>query len=92
MKRVYKVDWICEYLNKKDSHVDILNRQFVDEYIKEFNPKIKETNFGADHCNDLSLSLKMGYDMGIFERARIGLHAHEMGFPNWVYVYSLKRF
>lgn len=84
-----KVFWIEKYI-KNNGPIDIYNMQFVDDYIEQFSPKHLITNYGANKCKEISVVLKSGYDQGIFERSRVGLINHMWGYPNWVYVYSLK--
>jgi hypothetical protein len=87
---VDKIEWVETYLKEVEPHVDVLNERFVNAYINKFSVKHTITMFGALKCNDLGKTLKVGYDKSLFNRVRIGLHEHMSGFPNWVYVYSLK--
>lgn len=84
-----KIAWVENYMKENSPHVDILNTEFVDEYIAKFNPKHAIMMYGANKCKEINRVLKAGYDKGVFKRSRVGLFAHLSGFPNWVYVYSL---
>lgn len=87
--KLEKIEWIKKYLSEKQSLIDILNAEFVDDYINEFHPHYIPMSFGANKVPELGKILSFGYSMGIFERSRIGLYAHEVGFPNWIYCYEL---
>jgi len=91
-----KIQWIVEYIKDPykfaESRVDILNRDFVEEYINKFHPVYKPTMYGADKCRDLSRVLKIGYDRGIFDRKTCGVQGMwGLGFPKWVYSYNIKK-
>jgi len=84
-----KIAWVESYLQDTEQHVDILNTEFVNAYINEFGVAYRNTNYGALKCPDVGRTLKAGYDQGVLKRDRIGLWAHETGFPNWIFVYRL---
>lgn len=70
---------------------DRLDAQFHDEFSAKFGGKRIIYPFGA--CPNLLAMkwLKRLYDQGILKRWSIGIQAHEVGFPNWVYCYELAR-
>lgn len=80
--------FICDYLVQ---HVGTnrLDMQFHDEFSVKFGGKRIIYPFGA--CpNVLAMKwLKKLYNQGILNRIIIGIYAHEIGFPNWIYVYSI---
>lgn len=84
-----KQDWIIEYL-KTHNHVDILDEQFVDEYIKKFNPKYVPQYWGAHTCRELGRMLSEMYHCNLLDRFRIGLRGCDVGMPKWCYCYELK--
>jgi len=92
IQRMERVEWITEYI-KHDSvthAVDILNQPFVEKYIEKFNAPYLLQPFGAPTCRELGQILAFGYHCNIFNRDPISLTDHEVGFPNWVYAYTIK--
>lgn len=85
-----KIAFIVDYL-KENKYIDILNSDFVDSYIEEFNVSYKPTFYGAYKCKDIGNTLRYGYNKGVFNRSISGLTGLPWGFPRWVYVYSLKK-
>ena len=85
-----KLNWVIDYMKSISEYVDVMNADFVDEYIREFNPRHKVTNYGANKCQEIGRILKKGYDLGLFERKSVGIPLILSGFPKWVYVYKLK--
>ena len=85
-----KIDWVRDWLKQNNTPVDILNSKFVDDYINEFNPsKVEILPFGANRCPELGKLLSWGYKNGYLNRGRVSISCKEVGFPNWIYVYSL---
>lgn len=84
---VDKQYWVLNYI-KSNQVVDMLNEQFVDDYIKEFNTKHIVMPWGANKCNELSKLLSSLYNQGILKRSAVGI-PKEVGFPNWIYCYEL---
>lgn len=82
-----QLEWIQKYIERKGP-VDVMNRQFVDDYLSTFDVGFIATPYGADRCPRLGRILSEGYKKGLFNRRVAGLWAHEWGFPNWVYVYQ----
>jgi hypothetical protein len=80
--------FIRRYLSE-NTCADVLNAEFHDKFSEKFGGRRIFKMWGA-MPNMLAMSwLKKLYDQGILERGRISLYAHEMGFPNWVYSYTL---
>lgn len=69
----------------------MLNEQFVEDYIKEFNPSHKFMLIGAHKCKELSELLKSLYDQGILSRNAIGIPDRESYMPKWIYCYTLTK-
>lgn len=85
-----KLKWLKEYVISHENHFDILNRDFVSEYVKEFKVNSELMPYGADKCPDLGRFLSKAYKDGYLKRGRVGLRCMEWGFPKWVYSYSFK--
>jgi hypothetical protein len=80
--------FIRDYL-KRNYSADVVDALFHDEFTKRFGGRQIFKNFGA-MPNLLAMRwLKRLYSQGILERGRISLTEHEVGFPNWVYSYTL---
>lgn len=88
-----KEQWIIDYISNLErvQVVDILDEDFVNAFIKKFNPKYEVTLIGAYRCKELSLLLGKMYKKCLLNRCVIGLRggAWQDGFPKWVYSYSL---
>ena len=89
---IKRKDWIVKYLKiTKEPWIDILNEKFVEEYIKEFNSKFEEVNYGALKCKEISNILTQMYKDNILNRNTHGVtRLSTEGFPKWVYIYSLQ--
>lgn len=87
-----KQEWVIEYLREHKEGVDILNQDFVDKYIEKFNPKYAVQPYGANTCKQLNRLLSDMYHCNMLNRWVVGLSGIGMGFPKWVYVYTLKIF
>ena len=84
--------WILSYFEGLSAygHVDVLNEQFVSDYVSRFKPAHGVTIFGAYKCRQLGRDLSAMYQAGLLDRSRIGLSATPAeGWPKWVYCYSL---
>ncbi|HHX71231.1 MAG TPA: hypothetical protein GX708_24695 [Gallicola sp.] len=82
-----KQEWLLKYI-KKNRYVDVLNMEFVDSFILEFNPKHEVMPYGANRCKELGRLLSSLYNQGILDRQAQGISEGE-GFPKYVYVYKL---
>lgn len=95
MKPQARYDWIEDYVRADTllarSGVNILDADFVDEYIQNTNAPYKATMWGANKCPQLSRDLKEMQKQGIFQRRRSGLNngAWQPGFPKWVWSYFI---
>ena len=81
-------EFICDYI-RREHGTDRLDAEFHEEFTNRFGGKRTMYYWGS--CpNHLAMQwLKRLYDEGTLQRAPIGLTNHEVGFPNWVYTYSL---
>jgi hypothetical protein len=82
-----KHEWIYNYA-KINGHIDILNSDFVDDYIKKFNPVYKIQPYGANSCKELGRVLSSMYKNGLLNRFVMGI-PYMVGFPRWVYCYEV---
>ena len=84
--------WILSHLESLSaySHVDVLNEQFVNEYVTRFKPAHRITMFGAYKCRQLGKDLAGMFKAGLLDRSVIGLSSTPTeDWPKWVYCYSL---
>jgi len=84
-----KQKWILEWMHNNEDTVNIYNQKFVDDYIKEFNPKHAVQPYGASSCPELGRKLSDLYKKYYLLRGKIGLSEMYVGFAKWVYVYEL---
>lgn len=88
-----KEEWIVGYINNLDGikAVDMLDEDFVDKFIQQFNAKHQATLIGAYRCNELSRLLGKMYKNGLLVRYPMGLRsgAYQDGFPKWIYCYEV---
>lgn len=88
MKPKLRYAWIEDYL-KEFRFADVLNTDFVIEYIEATNAKAAFHFYGAPTCRQLGRDLSAIYKQGRLKRSRRSLHAMESGFPKWVWAYEL---
>lgn len=88
-----KEEWIIVYISKLSNQAtDILDSQFVNDYITKFKPKFTHVNWGAHKCKEISRLLAGLYKKGYLTRFSIGLGTNwQPGFPRWVYSYELPK-
>lgn len=84
-----KQKWIMNWMRNNGYRVDIYNKQFIDDYIKEFNPKYILQPYGASNVPEIGRLLSNMYKKYYLIRSRIGLSNMEVGFAKWVYVYEI---
>lgn len=87
-KTIIKEEWVCDYIRERGA-VDILNVEFVDQYIREFNPPHVSQPYGANTCKELNRLLSRMYKSGVLNRCAVGVSGG-IGFPKWVYCYDLR--
>lgn len=84
-------EWLLNYLETgQQKYVDVLNADFVNDYISATGASATAQPFGAPTCRQLGRDLSDLHQRLYLARGRASLNGHESGFPNWVYVYSLR--
>ncbi|MND22554.1 hypothetical protein D3C81_935880 [compost metagenome] len=94
MKPSQRQAWIENYLREtsqfSQASVDILDKDFVMEYISATGARWAPGLSGAPFCKVLDNDLREMTKAGVLNRHRSGLgDMAGMGFPRWVFVYSL---
>ena len=93
MKPDARYRWIESYLKEAGYYlsVDVLNRDFVDDYVEATGAKVVHRVYGANTCVQLArdlLQMKKDYRL---KRHRVGVQGMAgMGFPKWVWSYTLR--
>lgn len=89
--------WIIQHLKNDPSakhtplQVDVLDREFVDNYVEATEAPWKVMPFGANECRLLGRDLAEMFRNGKLKRHTVGISdglCHQ-GFPKWVYCYQL---
>lgn len=81
--------FILEYLAGHPPAVDVLDAGFVEAYVGATGVASGEQPFGAPSCPMLGRDLSALWKAGALRRVPVGLQGREVGFPAWVYSYSL---
>ncbi len=85
--------WIMAYMKAftYDVSVDILNSDFVYDYIEATGARVAHQPYGAPKCPQLARDLlQMKKDFRL-TRKRVGVEGMGgMGFPTWVWSYQLR--
>lgn len=81
--------FILEWL-KTHKGTDCLDSEFHDKFHQQFGGKRKEYLWGASPVVASMKALATMYRCGILSRGIVSITGG-IGFPKWVYVYSLKR-
>lgn len=68
----------------------MLNSDFVDAFIEDFNAKVHIMMYGANKCRELSSLLSQMYQDNKLYREAVGLNEMCSGFPKWIYTYRLR--
>jgi hypothetical protein len=92
MEKIKRCDWILVELASMHEHasVDILNQQFVDDYLTATGAVHSVMMYGAHKCPSLARDLSAMALKGFLNRSRVGLPGMSgEGFPKWVYSYRL---
>lgn len=77
-------------LLKQHVHVDVLNQEAVDAYVRETGAPVVIMPFGANKCAQFGRDLSRMHSEGLLKRYAAGLTGMSgMGFPRWVYSYQL---
>lgn len=95
MNRNERFAWIEAWMrsDRTRARVDVLDSELVLSYIEATGAKSSLQFIGAPKCKQLGSDLSAMFRAGILKRSPTGLPSGDssMGFPKWVYVYSLKR-
>lgn len=85
-------DWIFKWLLQHNGATDVTDVAFQEAFAKEFNASFIEKMYGAQPCPLAQRVLRRMWDDYRLRRSIIGLpEMSGMGFPKWVYSYSLPR-
>lgn len=91
MKPNERFDWIEKRIPTYHS-VDVVTRDFVEDYTDATGASYQLMPFGADKCPQLGRDLAKMADAGRLTRCRVGIDGMGgMGFPRWVWSYSLPK-
>lgn len=89
-----KEKWVIEYLKNKKflAFVDMLDSDFVNSFVEQFESKYDDMTLGAVKCKELSKLLSSMYKRGLLKRFAHGVKnglSQDGKFPKWVYSYEL---
>ena len=89
---IKKAQWIRARIIKENGHIDMLNRDFVDDYAEEFKVSRVWKIIGANGCRDLQTMLGKLYQKNYLYRDSVGITGGLAGngFPTWVWSYRLR--
>lgn len=92
MTKRERLNWIIEYMRASQRHrsVDVLNSEFVDDYLAATSARFYAMPYGAHKCPQLGADLATLYRERRLARWSTGIQGMSgMGFPAWVYTYRL---
>lgn len=91
MKPSQRYDWLEQAIRQQPGRsVDVLNRDFVDDYAAATGAKVVISPFGANWCDRLGRDLLAMKRAGLLKRNRVGIQGMAgMGFPRWVWSYRI---
>jgi hypothetical protein len=94
MKPAERYEWIEAWMRDgRPSHevVDILDSDFVCGYVDATDASVQFQHLGAPRCAQLGRDLSKMFAAGRLARSPAALPSGDasMGFPKWVYSYSL---
>lgn len=85
-----RVDFILLYLKNALGGCDVLNVDFVNEYVIATKAGVHLMPYGAHKCPQLGRDLRKMFREGKLARKRVGVQGFAgMSFPNWVYSYEI---
>jgi hypothetical protein len=92
MKPNDRHDWIAKALETMPGKcADVLNSDFVEDYVEATNARQAIQPYGAAKCPQLGRDLSAMKRAGILKRHRVGIQGMAgMGFPRWVWSYELR--
>lgn len=90
MKPYAREAWIIAYLEEQKDAVDVLNADFVQDYILATDASFRVQMYGAHKCPQLGRDLSRLAAQRRLKRARTPIEGMAgMGFPTWVWSYRL---
>jgi hypothetical protein len=87
MKRVTdKEQWLLDQARASNFNLDVLNREFTDAYIEQFDPKVQHVNWGAHKIPELGRLLSKLFHEGKLERFRshLGAIGNQVGLVGFI--------
>lgn len=94
MKADDRYQWLARWMAQGGAHqfADVLDSDLVRAYVDATDAVCATGQIGAPRCPQLGRDLAAMYAAGRLLRKAVGLPAGDasMGFPKWVYSYSLK--
>jgi len=87
-----KEKFVTEYL-EREKFVDVLDVEFMRSFAMRFACKAFNMNHGAPRVPLASKTLSNMFKGGLLERFVVGVNSYAggVGFPKWVYSYSLAK-
>ena len=87
-----KEKFVIEYL-AKEQFVDILNQDFMTAFAIHFDCRVFRQTIGAPRVPLAGKTLSAMFKKGLLTRFTVGIgnYAGGIGFPKWVYSYSLAK-
>lgn len=81
--------WLADRSRTVAASVDCLDSDFVDAYIEYTKAKFVPVTIGAHRCNQLAIDMANMASVRRLVRWRSGVPGSMIGFPKWVWCYSL---
>lgn len=83
-----KKQFVLNYFDEVEV-IDVYHTKFIDDYIKEFNPKYKVQPYGPNTCRDAGKILSKMYKEGLLTRTALGLNGFAgLNYAKWTYCYE----
>ncbi len=94
MKPSDRYDWIKEWMTQggERAFANVLDSDLVCAYADATGATVEMMMVGAPRCSQLGRDLSAMFSAGMLSRSASGLPGGDasMGFPKWVYTYSLR--
>lgn len=94
MKPSARYAWLKQWMEQggEREHADVLDTALVNAYVEATGAAATLCSIGAPRCPQLGRDLGAMYAAGVLTRSSVGMPAGDssMGFPKWIYSYSLK--
>ena len=87
-----KEKFIIEWL-EREQFVDVLCQDFMEQFANRFKCKGRRMSIGAPRVQLAGKTLSTMFKKGLLTRFTVGIDAYAggIGFPKWVYSYSLAK-